>query len=127
MGVPGMRLLRRRQDLRYLALLALAVQFTAVFGHVHAAPVAPARLALQARTFFAPASKTCLPGLPEHSHCVICAAINLLGASDLPQPASLPSMSLHLADMLTGHDVDAVPDLATSSFDARGPPHDRLA
>jgi hypothetical protein len=36
-------------------------------------------------------------------------------------------MSLHLADMLTGHDVDAVPDLATSSFDARGPPHHSFA
>ncbi|MDQ8699185.1 hypothetical protein [Hyphomicrobium sp. LHD-15] len=122
-----MRLLRRRQGLRYLALLALAVQFTAVFGHVHAGPVSHARVGLQAHTFFAPASKTCLPGLPEHSDCVICAAINLLGASDLPQPVSMPSMALHLSDVLIGHDVDAMPDLATSSFDARGPPHDRFA
>lgn len=117
-----MRLLRRRPFLRHLALFALAMQLFATFGHVHADPVSHGRTPLEARTFFAPLSKTCLPGLPDHSDCTICAAMSLLGSSAMPQAAPELGVHLHFVGMLSRSDVQAPPDVVTASFQARGPP-----
>lgn len=117
-----MRLLRRRPYFRHLALLALAIQFFASFGHVHAEPVSHSRTPLEARTFFAPPSKTCLPGLPDHSDCTICAAINLLGSSAMPHAAAELGGHLHFVGMPSRSDLQAQPDVVTASFQARGPP-----
>jgi hypothetical protein len=121
-----MRLLRRRSYLRHLALLALAIQFFAAFGHVHA----DTRLhtPLEARTFFALKSGPCLPGLPDHSDCIVCATIALLGSSTMPQ--SSPEVGgnlLRFAGVLTGSDTPTLKDSGSASFQARAPPLHILA
>jgi hypothetical protein len=119
-----------------LALLALATQFLASFGHVHSHvhagvphtdPLAHSRASLEDRTFFASLSKTCLPGLPEHSECTICTAMNLLGSSAMPQTVPSPGPHLRFAGTLARNDAHAPPDVATASFEARAPPDDHLA
>jgi hypothetical protein len=121
-----MRLLRRRRYLRHVALFALAIQAIATFGHVHADPAAHQRAGLEARTFFASLTQMCLPGLPEHADCTICAAINLLGASAMPQTAGVPIVDLRFAGLLP-RDAYRPPEVPTSAFEARGPPPGRLA
>jgi hypothetical protein len=115
-----MRLLRRRSYLRHLALVALAIQFLAAFGHVHAG--AGLHTPLEARTFFAPQSGPCLPGLPDHSDCIVCAAVALLGASAMPQLSSEVGVDLRFAGVLTGSETLSLQDSETASFQARAPP-----
>lgn len=121
------RLLRRRRYLRHVALFALAIQALATFGHVHADPASHPRAGLQARTFFASLTQMCLPGLPEHSDCTICAAIGLLGASAMPQAAGEPGIDLRLAGLLPRADTYLPPAIGTAAFEARGPPTRRPA
>lgn len=120
-----MRPLRRRLVFAHLALFALAMQFIASFGHMHAhlAHTPP----LASRTFFIPSSGGCLPGLPDHLDCTVCVAINLLGASALPQAVSALTLLQRFAETLSeGGAVRVPPDAVTASFRARGPPNPDL-
>lgn len=118
-----MRPLRRHKIFARLALLALAIQFVAVFGHAHAHPAARQNTPVASRIFFAPVSGTCLPGLPEHLECTVCAAINLLGSTAMPRAAPDAGLGSFLVEMLApGGAVRSHFERDTASFFARGPP-----
>lgn len=118
-----MRPLRRRPFLGHLALFALAIELIASFAHVHAHPAAQQVRPLASRIFYAPASGPCLPGLHDHLECSICAAMNLLASSDVPEAAPDPGMALRLAVVLSEVGAERVaPKAAAASFQARAPP-----
>ena len=110
----------RRRLTGWLALLALALQFAAAFGHVHRKDVAKfpqTGLVAVAAPSDAPAG----PADPDHLTCDICATLHLLGASALPAP---PALALPVASTLVAASAAALapaPPL-TAAFDARGPP-----
>ncbi len=120
-----MRLLRRRPVFRYLALLALATQVVSSFAHVHAGPVGGHRT--QARTFFAAASDTCLPGSSDHRDCLICLATALLGSSVVPEAAHVTGAAFRLECVLFDRADEASHTIGTASFRARAPPSQGLA
>jgi hypothetical protein len=76
----------RRRPAGWLALVALAVQLTLSFGHIHAEDfqkdAAPPSLNVTAvHTDPAPATPA-----PDHDDCPICVAAHLTGAAAPPEP-----------------------------------------
>jgi hypothetical protein len=118
-----MRALRCRRDLRYLALAALAVQLVGAFGHVHSPRAGHEAAALACRTFFPPASEQQCPASPRHEKCcALCLAMAVAGSLVPCQPADL-ALPLRQGDGLEPErDHARVASVATSAFDARGPP-----
>lgn len=115
--------LRRRRDLRCLALLALAAQIMVCFGHVHVARAADPAAPLACRTFFPPADEhQCPPYRRDDRSCAVCWTVALSGSLILPEPPAVylpldPAAEVALA-------VSRVPvaDETATAFDARGPP-----
>jgi hypothetical protein len=119
-----MRLLRAHQTSgAWLALVALLVQITVSFAHVHRDDLMPV---LTERVGTSPLTGTPRddPGSPtkDHDFCMICASIALAGCLVLPQPpadmvAIVPSRIVL---------ADGVPVLVWTDqqlhFRARGPP-----
>jgi hypothetical protein len=118
-----MRYFRRRADLGYLALVALATQLVLSFGHTHAPRAPDANLALACRTFFTPAADQNCPPLKKHGdECAVCWTIAAAGTLVLPEPPALDLPSLE-GDIWKAHVHRApLPAIPTASFDARGPP-----
>lgn len=115
--------LRQRLDLRCLALLALAIQFVAAFGHVH---LASAKVHPFARTCTsASAVKSALPCIPRHHadhDCPICLA-QANKAAGLPPaaPEVAPRLLIASATYARPDTVDAR-RAAPRGFQARAPP-----
>ena len=117
-----MRHLRRRTDLGYLALVALATQLVLSFGHTHAPRTPDANLALACRTFFTPAADQNCPPLNKHDDCALCWTVAAAGTLVLPEPPALALPSFEGKIWLAQLDQAPLLAIPTAAFDARGPP-----
>lgn len=117
-----MRHFRRRAQIGYLALVALATQLLLSFGHTHAPRVPDANLALACRTFFEPANDQGCPPLKKHDDCALCWTVAAAGTLVMPEPPALPLPATVSESRLPERDRPLTLDIAVASFDARGPP-----
>lgn len=118
-----MRFFRRHSETVFLALLALCLQWTASFGHVHRLRTPSPDLALACRTIFKPSADLPCPGTDRsEKDCAICWSMAQANAALLPAPPAIalpqPVLVPEAPALQTAH-VDAV---RTASFEARGPP-----
>jgi hypothetical protein len=123
-----MQFFRRRPKLGWVALLALAMQLGASFGHIHAGPVRASRAghdatALACRTFFRPApDQPCPPSHSDDKGCPICWTMILAGSlvvHDAPTLV-LPAFSAESPQPAPARTL--APSVATAAFQARAPP-----
>jgi hypothetical protein len=119
-----MRLLRAHQTSgAWLALVALLVQITVSFAHVHRDDLMPV---LTGRTGTSPLTGTPRddPGSPskDHDFCVICASIALAGGLVLPQPPAAVVAIVRSRSVLTDGVLVRVWTDQQRPFRARGPP-----
>jgi hypothetical protein len=74
----------------WCALVAMALQLTLTFGHVHGSLGSPASPRLTAQGAIAPADGPRVPLKPLIDHCATCAVIHMAGAGVPPPAISLP-------------------------------------
>jgi hypothetical protein len=118
-----MRFFRRRSQFGYLALLALAVQLAASFGHIHTVRAGHDTTALACRTFFQPvASQPCPPSNHDDKSCPVCLTINMSGSLVLGEPPALAFPQFVSDAPLPDRSRTLAPDLETAAFQARAPP-----
>jgi hypothetical protein len=115
-----MNRLRQRREGRWLALFALALLTFASFGHVHHDWFESA-LRASCHSIGRDADD-CPPANHDHSDCQICSALAHLGSGTAAPPPALPVQTDNRATLSRIASAPAKPDVATSSFDARGPP-----
>jgi len=117
------RFFRRHSETVLVALLALCLQWTASFGHVHTLRAPSPDLAVQCRTIFKPSDELPCPKSDRgEAHCTICWSMAQANAAAVPAPPALalpPAASISHAPLTR---VAHVGTVATSSFEARGPP-----
>jgi hypothetical protein len=119
-----MRLLRAHQRSgSWLALVALLVQITVSFAHVHRDDLMPI---LTGRTSTSPLAGTPRgdPGSPsrDHDFCMICASIALTGCLVLPQPPAAVVAIVPSRIVLSDGELVLVWADQQRHFQARGPP-----
>jgi hypothetical protein len=115
-----MNRLRQRREGRWLALFALALLTFASFGHVHHDWF---ESALRASCHSVDGNAgDCPPANHDHADCQICSALAHFGSGTAPPPPALPVQTVHRATPSRIASTPAKPDVATSSFNARGPP-----
>ncbi len=118
-----MRPLRRRPEIGYLALLALAVQLALSFSHVHGAWANPDNAPLACRTFYqSPADHGCPLHKNDHKGCAVCWTMSLTASALLAAPPALALPTVVSEPYRPGLGREAAPRAATAAFDARGPP-----
>ena len=118
-----MRHFRRRADIGYLALVALATQLFLSFGHTHAPRVPDASLALACRTFFKPAAdENCPPLKTPRDDCAVCWTVALAGTLVLPEPPALVLPAPEIESWAPQLRPAQVATIRAAAFDARGPP-----
>jgi hypothetical protein len=104
----------------WLALLALALQLAASFGHIHAEDFAGLGRAAVAQTALADNGPAGAPD-PDHLTCDICAAVHLAGSLLMPAPPVLVVPASAPVVLTLPAPVDRLA-LAAAAFHARGPP-----
>ena len=124
-----MRLFRRHTEFRGLALFALALQLVLSFGHSHAdgagspARFASTSVALACRTITRPApEQNCPERNPVDAACAVCWTIAHAGSVVLAEPPAVPAPAPAAAGPIIDRTTAAVDEIATASFEARGPP-----
>lgn len=118
-----MRFFRTRHEGRGLALLALAALLVSSFGHFHRDVLTAGATALECRVFFKPShDESCPPVHPAHSECAICFTVALAGSGVIPQAPTFAPPAPVEPSPLIGREAPSLHDIATASFDARGPP-----
>ncbi len=118
-----MRLLRRRTEIGYLALLALMVQLALSFGHVHAAWAGGRNVPLVCKTFFQPAADHgCPPHKNDHKGCAVCWTMSLTASALLAAPPALALPAAVSEPSRPDLRREAAPRPSTAAFEARGPP-----
>lgn len=118
-----MRLFRTRHEGRGLALLALATLLVSSFGHFHRDFPTSGVAALECRVFFKPnPEQHCPPAHHNNSDCAVCLTLGLAGSGVIPQAPSVVPPPHGEPNLRIGRDTPSVHDIATASFDARGPP-----
>jgi hypothetical protein len=118
-----MRLLRRRTELGYLALFALAVQLALSFSHVHGAWASRENAPLACRTFYQPAADHGCPlNKTDHKGCAVCWTISLAGSALFATPPVLALPAPVSDPCRPDLGRDAAPRAMTAACEARGPP-----
>jgi len=112
----------RRRGGAGLALLALAIQIVASFGHLHLQDLRPASAAVAAQAAPAgPAHPPLPPGAPDDD-CPICVAMHLTASGVAPAP---PSVAVPSDVSRISHSIDTTRDLSPARyvlFRTRAPP-----
>ncbi len=126
-----MRVLRRRNSLGLVGLLALAMQAALVLAHTHVhtyVAAASEGLAQRAVTYGmcrAGAEQPCSPQAPhdDHGKCPICVSLSLASAAVLDAPPVTPLPTLKFATLAPVHVIASVRGVSSVHFQARAPPH----
>ncbi len=126
-----MRVLRRRNSLGLVGLLALAMQAALVLAqtHVHTyIATASEGLAQRAVTYGmcrVQAERPCSPQAPhdDHGKCPICVSLSLASAAVLDAPPVIPLPALKFAMLAPVRAAESVRGVSSVHFQARAPPH----
>lgn len=103
----------------WLALLALGLQLTLLFGHIHAEDFAPANVVAAGQGQTAPDSHR---NDNDRDGCAICAVMHMAATSFVPTPPFVALRPAAAFVTLVTLDRSALPPAARQPFQARAPP-----
>jgi hypothetical protein len=109
---------------KWLALVAMLVQFVASYGHLHPQDfnfLKHGHGPLTIASYNGPGGNG-VDGTAVDTDCPICAAISLLGSSALPDGLVVPTPSAHGAILVAAFDAFHLAPPFHLLFDTRGPP-----
>src|ERR1700757_2067810 len=112
----------RRRLGGWLALVALALQLAASFGHMHREDFVHGRPGPTVVTQCAAGGGAPTDGDDDHLICAICATVHLAGTVLLPAPLAIALPAEVTIARLTAAEHNATEHTPALAFHARGPP-----